>query len=397
MRISQNLRRPRSWVRHGLLLTVASLGLSSCAELEVGAQAYKSINRAATEPQPAKQTIPSALPDRPVRKTVTNPDQGLTGDLDRNYRSAPEVFMATGVAKWDGARTLRGIWIAHPLARKARRVRIINRETRQAVDGALFRRDTTLSGPSLLVSSDAAQGLGLAPGEATGLEIYALERIETPGDTTVEQVAAEPADAPSSATETAEIAAFANARTQPTDATASPRTPFGKVAVATSPDGDAVATVETTPEPASDKAESGAIQTTGIGSLTPGETPETGSDASGKKVIVEDARPAPTEPDEAVLAAITAAVEAPVASPETATPVETPKPAAGVEPAAKTPIVLNPPDTDKLKAEAKETVLENARVAEQPTRTAAAETPVDLNSPDANRLTAESTNAAASP
>lgn len=91
------------------------------------------------------------------------------------YDVAPDLFDADGLAVWDGARTLQGIWVAHPLATSAIRVRIINSSNDLSVDGALFRRDATLAGPSVLISSDAAQALALEPGVPTTIRVVALQ------------------------------------------------------------------------------------------------------------------------------------------------------------------------------------------------------------------------------
>ncbi len=93
---------------------------------------------------------------------------------------APKLFEATGTAVWDGKRTLQGVWVAHPEATSARRVRIYNTRTGAAVDGALFKRDPALTGPSVLVSSEAAQFLGLAPGDEVDLRIVALTPSQRP-------------------------------------------------------------------------------------------------------------------------------------------------------------------------------------------------------------------------
>ncbi|MEM7746236.1 MAG: SPOR domain-containing protein [Pseudomonadota bacterium] len=91
---------------------------------------------------------------------------------------APDVFEGTGRAVWDGRRTLQGIWVAHPEATTARRVRIINVENRRAVDGALFKRDAADGGSSILISSEAAQLLGIVPNVGTDLRIVAVTPVD---------------------------------------------------------------------------------------------------------------------------------------------------------------------------------------------------------------------------
>ena len=134
-------------LKRRFLRTAAILGAAliaaSCAETQLGAQAVKEIAR----------TDASAKPE-PVL--------------------APDTFDASGLTIWDGASTLEGVWVAHPLAQRAQRVRVINQENQIEVEGAMFRRDPTLSGPSILVSSDAARLLGLEPGVPTEMRIIAL-------------------------------------------------------------------------------------------------------------------------------------------------------------------------------------------------------------------------------
>ena len=51
---------------------------------------------------------------------------------------APDVFQVTDSGLWDGRPSLGGVWVAHPMATSARRVRIYNVDNGAAVDGALF-------------------------------------------------------------------------------------------------------------------------------------------------------------------------------------------------------------------------------------------------------------------
>lgn len=111
---------------------------------------------------------------------------------------APNIFEATGLAQWDGKRTLQGIWVAHPLATTARRVRIFNTANGRAVDGALFKRDAALSGTSVLISSEAAQLLGMTPGISAELRIVAVTPAarRDPPEQPAEDVAIDETDTP---------------------------------------------------------------------------------------------------------------------------------------------------------------------------------------------------------
>ncbi len=103
-------------------------------------------------------------------------EPGPTALIDARLRPVPEEFEVEANAVWDGKRTLQGIWVAHPAAETARRVRIVNVDTGFAVDGALFRRDDSSGGPSVLVSSDAAAALGMTADEPATLSIVAIRR-----------------------------------------------------------------------------------------------------------------------------------------------------------------------------------------------------------------------------
>ena len=119
-------------------VAVLILSMTGCAEIEVSAEVYKTL--AQTNEQPP---APPVVPD-PARQD----------SIDPSMRPDPGAFYAADLALWDGARTLPGIWIAHPMAETARRVRLTNGETGARVDAAMFKRDPNLSGPRIVVSSE---------------------------------------------------------------------------------------------------------------------------------------------------------------------------------------------------------------------------------------------------
>jgi cell division septation protein DedD len=81
------------------------------------------------------------------------------------------------------------------MAKTARRVRLTNGETGVRVDAAMFRRDPGLSGPRIVVSSEAAERLGLTPGHGTPITIEGLAyRVDTKA--LVAGAAEEPVPAP---------------------------------------------------------------------------------------------------------------------------------------------------------------------------------------------------------
>ncbi|WP_340108449.1 SPOR domain-containing protein [Pikeienuella sp. HZG-20] len=156
--------------------------LSGCAETELGAHFIKSAARTAeSAPPPAAAPTPPPTPDR---------------------------FETTGLTIWDGAATLEGVWIAHPRAKRAQRVRVRNTQTGRETESAMFPRDAETPGPSILISSEAAHTLGVTPGEPTEIAITAIGGAEAPIDL-LDEASARPieAAAPEAPIEATQIAA----------------------------------------------------------------------------------------------------------------------------------------------------------------------------------------------
>lgn len=99
--------------------------------------------------------------------------------VDRDVE-APEVFAVTDMALWDGRPSLGGVWVASPQAVDPERVILRNPANGKFVIGALFRREAANPGPSLQISSDAAEALGLLAGQPGKISVTALRREEAP-------------------------------------------------------------------------------------------------------------------------------------------------------------------------------------------------------------------------
>lgn len=99
--------------------------------------------------------------------------------VDRDVE-APEVFSVTDMALWDGRPSLGGVWVASPQAVDPERVILRNPANGKFVIGALFRREAENPGPSLQISSDAAEALGLLAGQPGKISVTALRREEAP-------------------------------------------------------------------------------------------------------------------------------------------------------------------------------------------------------------------------
>lgn len=104
--------------------------------------------------------------------------QSQSTELVQTDVEAPEVFQLTDQGLWDGRPSLGGVWVAHPDVTDPERVIIRNTTNGQFVIGALFRRERENPGPSLQVSSDAAEALGMLAGAPAELNVTALRREE---------------------------------------------------------------------------------------------------------------------------------------------------------------------------------------------------------------------------
>lgn len=135
--------------------------------------------------------------------TDANPSEAGTSITGPNVRlverdvEAPEVFSVQDNGLWDGRPSLGGVWVAHPDVDDPERVKITNTSNGEIVIGALFRRERENPGPSLQVSSDAAEALGILAGSPAPLSVVALRREEAPEEaTSVEEAETELLGAP---------------------------------------------------------------------------------------------------------------------------------------------------------------------------------------------------------
>ena len=107
----------------------------------------------------------------------------VTNLVERDVE-VPDVVNISEAGLWDGRPSLGGIWVAHPDAKDPEKVIIRNPQNGKFVIGALFRREREFSGPSLQLSSDAADVLGILAGQPTKVSVVALRRqsvlLETP-------------------------------------------------------------------------------------------------------------------------------------------------------------------------------------------------------------------------
>ena len=136
------------WATCGILIAL----LAGCAGLDLG--------------EDASNDAPS---------TVTN--------LVERDVEAPDVVNISEAGLWDGRPSLGGIWVAHPDAKDPEKVIIRNPQNGKFVIGALFRREREFSGPSLQLSSDAADALGILAGQPSKVSVVALRRQSVPVET----------------------------------------------------------------------------------------------------------------------------------------------------------------------------------------------------------------------
>lgn len=103
-----------------------------------------------------------------------------TGPTVERDVEAPEVFSVTDEGLWDGRPSLGGVWVAHPDVTDPERVIVRNQTNGKFVVGALFRRERDIPGPSLQISSDAAEELGILAGAPAKLNVTALRKVQEP-------------------------------------------------------------------------------------------------------------------------------------------------------------------------------------------------------------------------
>lgn len=159
---------------------------------------------------------------------------------------APEVFQTTDTALWDGRPSLGGIWVASPNVTDPERVVMVNLATGKTVTGALFRRERDNPGPTLQMSSDAAEALGMLAGQPAEIRITALRREEPQAPAKAKKAATATTAPEGSApdADAAAVAADADAAAVATAATAALGVADGAGAAAPAPDSDPAATVD---------------------------------------------------------------------------------------------------------------------------------------------------------
>ena len=159
----------------------------------------------------------------PVPANAPNQRFSAETDVER-----PDLFEATDRALWDGRPSLGGVWVAHPDVQDPERVLIRNTENGETTIGALFRRERDNPGPTIQMSSDAAEALGALAGSPVQLSVVALRREEVevapPQDNpviasldapvNVEEAALDPAPAASDASASSGLATAADAATE---------------------------------------------------------------------------------------------------------------------------------------------------------------------------------------
>ena len=108
-------------------------------------------------------------------ETSNDAPNTVTNLVERDIE-VPDVVNISEAGFWDGRPSLGGIWVAHPDAKDPEKVIIRNPQNGKFVIGALFRREREFSGPSLQLSSDAADALGILAGQPTNVSVVALRR-----------------------------------------------------------------------------------------------------------------------------------------------------------------------------------------------------------------------------
>lgn len=110
---------------------------------------------------------------------VGNSLKPLGIEFKENDVEAPEVFNAEGLAFWDGQSSLGGVWISQPGIEQPTRVIIKDKYNGKSVIGAIFNRSGNPEETRMLLSSEAADSLGIATNENRIVSVTALRALKT--------------------------------------------------------------------------------------------------------------------------------------------------------------------------------------------------------------------------
>lgn len=170
-----------------------------------------------------------------LSKYISNdPPSTVTNLVEQDFE-APDVVNISESGSWDGRPSLGGIWVAHPDAKEPEKVIIRNPQNGKFAIGALFRLKREFSGPSLQLSSDAADALGISAGQPTNVSVIALRRqsvpLETPDAEKVENKVTEERLYPSQRTAEVAITPADAPITAPSSKPSSLRKPYLQIAI----------------------------------------------------------------------------------------------------------------------------------------------------------------------
>ena len=169
-----------------LMTGCVTLGLAGCqtgdspfAPVEATSIAGDAVSSAPLEGEVPVDGAAATDGAEPAAPETAAPSAKSVKLVDRDVE-APDVFQVTDAALWDGRPSLGGVWVASPDAVDPERVILRNPSNGKFVIGALFKRERDNPGPSLQISSDAAEALGLLAGQPGQISVTALRREEVP-------------------------------------------------------------------------------------------------------------------------------------------------------------------------------------------------------------------------
>ncbi len=136
-------------------------------------------------PAPAADPAPAAQAGSPFFRSPASepavlPQTALLGSQQRANdplrRQQGDVVLeiANLASYWDGDATTGGVWVALPYAPAYRRAIVTNPANGRTIEANLFWRDPQAGGGSTLLSSEAANALGVAPGQVTNLGVKVI-------------------------------------------------------------------------------------------------------------------------------------------------------------------------------------------------------------------------------
>lgn len=118
---------------------------------------------------------PGFVPEAAIGDAEAAPEEGAdTGAIDPDFVPAPEIFDATVFVLWDGKLTFPGVWLALRDLDRSLRARVVDPNSGRQIDAKVYGDTRPGVRDIAIISSGAAQALGLTPGKQARLRLFGV-------------------------------------------------------------------------------------------------------------------------------------------------------------------------------------------------------------------------------